>query len=690
MLATTLPLFFSILATATLATTVKVVKNDIIDVEPLPPTSGLYYQPINRMQFVEDVWHFIIEVDHGIIFEELQSLYTETNQLVVELKKQETLANCSNFKIINVQIDTFVYKRIRELVEKHNILDNSVKKVGDFEDHKKLNLNEDNDNDDDGSSLLVRRRRGILNFVGSVDKFLFGVMDSNDAHELHELAKSSNALDSQVKQLTDDIINLSNYVEHKRCVDEQRNDLCLYANAKIELIIQQLYEIDLLYEKLDRAVENVKYNRLNNIVMSADKLLSEMINVTSSVPKGLVWPVGLTRANVQLLMDNIVKVHVFITEHRKLLFIVEVPLVNQQEFDVYQIIPIPYCEKEKCAIILPDSKYLGISTDRRNYVRLPDDVAKSCNVVNDLSLCYKPGVVLESSQATLCDIKILLKSEDKIDFKQDCDVRVGKFDDEIFYPILDYNNWLYVLRHNTELTINCIGGGGNGGDGGGYIEPVTLAQGAGIIKARGDQTCKLITKKSKISIHELKNKLKTVIIAPLSTSFNLSYILSDIDKLELQALKVNNDLDHNNLKGLTDRLVDLRKRMENNTVFSGADVTDEAESPSFWDLFNIDLHLIKTVFVWIVMGFIVLVAYKVYNCCCPGSCTHIFKTLCSFRFRKYNDENKKTVVRIDRELQYINKHSNKTSSSSPLKKSTLYKDTNVDDDYEDDDFYKKI
>jgi hypothetical protein len=663
------------------------VKNNIIDVEPLPPTSGLYYQPINRMQFVEDVWHFIIEVDHGIIFEELQSLYTETNQLVVELKKQEALTNCSNFKIINVQIDTFVYKRIRELVEKHNVLDNSVKKVGDFEDHKKLNLNEEGD---DSTTSLVRRRRGILNFVGSVDKFLFGVMDSNDAHELHELAKSSNALDSQVKQLTDNIINLSSYVEHKQCVDEQRNDLCLYANAKIELIVQQLYEIDLLYEKLDRAVENVKYNRLNNIIMSADKLLSEMINVTSSVPKGLVWPVGLTRANVQLLMDNIVKVHVFITEHRKLLFIVEVPLVNQQEFDVYQIIPIPYCEKEKCAIILPDSKYLGISTDRRNYVRLPDDVAKSCNVVNDLSLCYKPGVVLESSQATLCDIKILLKSEDKIDFKQDCDVRVGKFDDEIFYPILDYNNWLYVLRQNTELTINCIGNG----DGGGYIDPVTLAQGAGIIKAKGDQTCKLITKKSKISIHELKNKLKAVIIAPLSTSFNLSYILSDIDKLELQALKVNNDLDHNNLKGLTDRLVDLRKRMENNTVFSGADVTDEAESPSFWDIFNIDLHLIKTVFVWIVMGFVVLVSYKVYNCCCPGSCTHIFKTLCSFRFRKHNssggnNNNKKTVVRIDRELQFINKHSNKTSS--PLKQSNLYKDTNVDDDDdEDDDFYKKI
>lgn len=92
------------------------------------------------------------------------------------------------------------------------------------------------------------------------------------------------------------------------------------------------------------------------------------------------------------------------------------------------------------------------------------------------------------------------------------------------------------------------------------------------------------------------------------------------------------------------------------------------------------------------MGFVVLVSYKVYNCCCPGSCTHIFKTLCSFRFRKHNssggNNNKKTVVRIDRELQFINKHSNKTSS--PLKQSNLYKDTNVDDDDEDDDFYKKI
>ena len=625
---------------------------DIIQVTPLPSTSGLYFQYINRMQFVQNIWHFVIEMDHGSVFYRLQSIYRQAQKLqkdLITLRQNATSAydECANIKYLKLEVEHLLNTAIPNLAHQHNLLDQKVPITPSNATLTKAKLDVK-----DGSDVGKRRfKRGVLDFVGHVDKYLFGVMDSNDAHELHMLANTTNSLNSQVKQLNDELIVLADYVEHEFHASRMRNadKQCRYLIENYNIICKQLDEVSILYNKLDIAVDAAKINNhLNSFVVSPERLLDEMKNVSGHLA-GLSWPVPLTEKSMHVLIDQMINVHVFITTERKLLFIVEVPLVSSEAFDVFHSIPLPYCDKlQKCAIMLPDSKYLGVSVDRRNYVRLDD----TCRMSDKVMLCFKPQIIYDVNQAKLCDIRIFMKNDKGIDYTRDCDVRVGRFESELFYATSDYNNWLYVLQNDIDLNIQCIPSP-TIPDGFG-IAPVTLRAGVGIIHGTGSDNCKLTTKKSRLTVHDLYNNLNSVVEMPIGLSFNFTIALRDIDKVFVDDMKINNDLEHTNLHELTGRLYDLRRRIDGNTKFTGDQIHDDDDNSIFAGIaswfsgIGVDFHYVKIVVVWIVMGLLSLAAVKIYQTCCRGAFSALFDNIACWRRRK-----DRTVVRHDdRDMYY--------------------------------------
>ncbi|ABY65853.1 fusion protein [Orgyia leucostigma nucleopolyhedrovirus] len=662
-LATMLLTLSTIVVTTTYAGAERLMNaDDIVNVQQLPHTSGFYYQPINKMHFVESLWTFVIEMDHGAIFLELDTLYKET-QHFVEFLNTQPVNNCSSKRVIQAEVNTFIVKQILALVQKHNDLDSKIPKAGEYDDHDNLMLQ-----DVQAQRATRRQKRGILNFVGSIDKFLFGVMDQNDANLLHKLAKSDNALNNQVKQLTDELISLSSYMEHSQCVEQHQNDACIYIDSKMNLLKAQIDEIDLLYTNLDRAVDNALVNKVNSLIMTPKRLLKELTSVTKYLPPKTAWPVSLELDNMHNLINNdIIKSHVFLTKDRKLLFILEMPLIGQQLYNVYQVVPIPFCVNSKCAVIVPDSKYLAVSSNRQSYARLEDDTTKVCKTAIGALLCFKPKIVHDASQATLCDIKILLDNNaaDADTVVKNCDVRVGHFDVQIFHPISYYNNWLYVLQKDTRVDFDCSADVS--------VPPVVLKTGVGILRGLNlNFTCKLVTSKMELTVVQMKSKPISISILPISTSFNLSATLTDLDTFELNTFKSNDDLDHKNLNGMTERLIDLRKRMENNTVYTGGDIADDETTESwfcwFVSFFGLSCRLAESIVATVVLIVVFLFVYKIYRCLCPGLCsglcsgfcTGLCTGLCSNLQMCRRATN--TVVRVNENLQYATE---KKSSKYP-------------------------
>lgn len=639
--------------------------DEVFETNPLPHTSGLYFQYIQNMQFVENTWHFVIEIDHASVFVRLKELYDHVKDLSLFVKNHEQFKNCSNALIIESEINNSILNRIIDLVNQHNELDNKIPQAGHFKKHDRYTLS--------------RNKRGLFNPIGSMYKYLFGMMDNNDAHLLHSLANSTNSLDNQVKQVTSNLITFERLVEKKFNEREREEKLCEYVATKMHLICSELSSLQVLYNKLNDAVDKVKSKILSSFIMNSEKLLSEMQNVTKNLPKGLWWPVDLNHENMHVLIDSLVNTHVFITNKRKLLFIIEVPLVNQQTYDLYQIVPIPFCNKQlKCAIILPDSKFLGVSADKRSFVRFEDTTDK-CRLSRNLILCYVPQIIRDSNQAELCDIRIFLRNDEDINFERDCDVRIGKFENEIFYPIAEYNKWLYVLGNDVEVNVQCLETPSSASVYSAVMaRSVILPAGTGIIKATGQYSCKLVTKRNKLSTFDENYTLYKSLEMPITTLFNLSAVLKDLDKIQLQTMKMNNDLEHGSLHKLTDRLVDLRRLMNNNTVYKGDDITDETENSWLSDFFSSmgsDFHIIKMVFVWIVLSLLALFVFKLYNTCCPGT----FSSLCRC-FRRQEDP---TVVCVDREMHFVKSSSTKRKNTQQQQQHLLTLQKKLDNDYDE-------
>ncbi|QEI03706.1 FP [Rachiplusia nu nucleopolyhedrovirus] len=637
--------------------------DDVFDVTPLPHTSGLYFQRIQEMQFVENTWHFVIEVDHASVFIRLKELYEQVKILSKFVKEHTDFKNCSNSAIVETEIDNAIVNRIVNLVNEHNELDSRVQHAGHFKKHDKYSLS--------------RSKRGLFNPVGSLYKYLFGMMDNDDAHLLHSLANSSNALDNQVKQVTNNLIEFETLVAKEFNKLEKEEQLCEYVATKMHIICSELNRLQTVYDKLNDGVDKVKTKVLSSFIMSSEKLLSEMQNVTKNLPKGLWWPVELEHENMHMLIDSLINTHVFITNKRTLLFIVEVPLVNQQMYDLYQIVPIPFCNKQsKCAIILPDSKYLGVSADKRSFVRFEETTDK-CRIAHNLMLCYVPQIIRDSNQAELCDIRIFLRNDKDINFERDCDVRVGKFESEIFYPIADYNKWLYVLENDVEVNVQCLETPSSAPVYSAYMaRSIILPAGTGIIKATGTYSCKLVTKRNKLSTFDQTYSLEKNLELPINTMFNLSAVLKDLDQIQLQTMKMNNDLEHSSLHKLTDRLVDLRRIMNNNTKFVGDDVIDETENSwvsNFFQSVGADFHVVKMVLVWVILSLIALAVFKVYSTCCPGTFSD------AFRCCQREDP---TVVCVDREMHYMKSNNRKKNNNAPHQQHLLALQTKLDN-YDD-------
>ncbi len=639
---------------------------DVFETTALPHTSGLYFERVQDMQFVENTWHFIVEIDHAAVFIRLKELYDDIQSLSQFIKTHTHFKNCSNAAIIETEVDISIINQIVDMVNQHNELDAKIQSAGRFEKHDKYSLS--------------RSKRGLFNPIGSLYKYLFGMMDNDDAHLLHTLANSTNALDNQVKQVTNNLIEFERLVEKEFDDREREEKLCEYVATKMHIICSEISRLQNLYDKLNDAVDKVKSKILSSFVIGSEKLLSEMQNVTKNLPKGLWWPVEPEHQNIHVL-HSLINTHVFITNKRKLLFIVEVPLVNQQMYDLYQIVPIPFCNKQsKCAIILPDSKYLGVSADKRSFVRFEDTTDK-CRLAKNLMLCYVPQIIRDSNQAELCDIRIFLRNYKDINFERDCDLRVGKFESEIFFPIAILNKWLYVLENDVEINVKCLESPSSSSLSSAYRpimdRSINLPAGTGIIRATGQYSCKLVTKRNELPTFDQTYSLQSNIERPINTMFNLSAVIKDLDLIELQSMKMNNDLKHSSLHKLTDRLVDLRRLMNNNTVYAGDDITDDTENSWLSDFFTsvgADFHVVKMVFVWVILSLMALIVFKLYTTCCPSTASSICNC-----FRREDP----TVVCVDREMHYMNPTFRGKSTTRQQQQHVLELQNKLDNNYDD-------
>ncbi|XP_067204288.1 uncharacterized protein [Linepithema humile] len=433
--------------------------------QPLTRLAGVYFENLGDLLIFRDHWKFISYVNLAPLEEKEKILkfYAEKIEILCYSRYHMYGNNitCSGLQ----ELERIKRRLITLKTERETIND----MVGRFDDEIRFN------------NRGARVKRGVFDFVGQISKILFGTLDSSDANYYNE---QIDLVYNNSKQLTE---------LYKKQISIMRSTINQFSLAfaenkhKFEEIDFNLYKLnDEIYKntgKLNALQLNTETN--SYLLECAELMLEYELDLTILTDaillarRGLLHPKILTprelfnnlkdshymtnnkRLPVTLdpsQLNNLIDasdLSIFYKNHR-LVYIFEIPLIEQNDFILYHMIPLPIKQNEEnvYAFINPLHSYIGLRTDKQLYTHLTDRDITKCKKINDAMICKQTDLLYQISTVHTCESE-LLKSARLENILKECDIRVMKIHNTVWYQLQSANSWLYTAPREETLHILC-------------------------------------------------------------------------------------------------------------------------------------------------------------------------------------------------------------------------------------------
>ncbi|KAL3269175.1 hypothetical protein HHI36_008260, partial [Cryptolaemus montrouzieri] len=216
-----------------------------------------------------------------------------------------------------------------------------------------------------------RKKRGIINGIGSIFKTLFGTLDQDDAeyygeaihkvettdqHIVSLLKEQVQIVDSTIRNFNSSITNVeknnqifeTNFnILYNLTKENSDNFFMLELKQLIEerfsLMTLVTSELNNEYTNLINAILFAKTNQLHPMVITPSQYLIELSKTLPNLPISTSYALPLKEENVLPLLSL---VHInFHFSNNKIIFVINTPIISQVKFDLYKLIPIPTVDK---------------------------------------------------------------------------------------------------------------------------------------------------------------------------------------------------------------------------------------------------------------------------------------------------------------------------------------------------------
>lgn len=242
----------------------------------------------------------------------------------------------------------------------------------------------------------VRHKRGLINIVGKTSKWLFGTLDSEDAERYDKavqtlsinqesLAKEVKLQTSLIKSL---ITNYNNTItilsKNQKLIESRLNyfetnvqktfdeiSAFLRTQNTLDQIILNCQNLITFLDNLEDAVMFASLNTVHNMVVSTTELLKIVDKLTKLYGKDHIIKFKNAFSYYQLA-----SLSVSFTAN-KIIFALQLPLLDSQEFDYFHLYPIPRSNYT----LIPPHPYLMLSSSSHQY----DD--EECRKIEDTYIC---------------------------------------------------------------------------------------------------------------------------------------------------------------------------------------------------------------------------------------------------------------------------------------------------------------
>jgi hypothetical protein len=240
----------------------------------------------------------------------------------------------------------------------------------------------------DSPKEKYRNKRGLINIVGRIANVLFEICDDVDAEYFYDKIKELEISKSRITRLIEtqnqimqsiisnvnssllemekvqvNLVDKYNYLVHKKQVEKIHIGILEFETAleeQVSLLNLILTQYALETENLVSIINMVIQGLVHSSILDVKTLKNQIKDVKTKLPAGEGIPVNLNDSGVSELLRLTTTNVVCIKD--LLIFNMEIPLVNNYEFILYKIIPLPVNVHNEfyVYIIVPSADYLAV------------------------------------------------------------------------------------------------------------------------------------------------------------------------------------------------------------------------------------------------------------------------------------------------------------------------------------------
>ena len=237
-----------------------------------------------------------------------------------------------------------------------------------------------------------RSKRGLLNVVGKVDKWLFGTLDSDDETRYNNyfesltknqeilnnnLYKEQSILSTVTQEYTKNLQKLNTnqiiIAEKINSIKHTQLDLsnALYMSLILDNIMLQLNTLNSIISNIENAISFAHVNKMHNSILNPNQLLTLIEQI-----KTIYGPNRIPKFKELINFYNYLSVQVII-KNNSILFSIHTPIVFPYYYTLYKLYPIPVANKT----ILLSNPYVLLT--KEDYWTTKEE----CPQLEDLFIC---------------------------------------------------------------------------------------------------------------------------------------------------------------------------------------------------------------------------------------------------------------------------------------------------------------
>ncbi|XP_060871073.1 uncharacterized protein LOC132945368 isoform X2 [Metopolophium dirhodum] len=316
----------------------------------------------------------------------------------------------------------------------------------------------------DSIGHIITKRNALTKLVTKAAKLIYGICNLECIQKFNfNIAKSqstsqSKLIKEQIKvvQLQNNIVshNIISSVPLTLMVNETTNSTreqqiknyltkhFIHVNL---LITKQIEETNTLLEVIQQA----KMGIIHPSLISPKELLEHVKDVKVSLPGGTDLPTDLDIQNIYELI-KLSDITIYYANDN-LVFIISLPLIYQNDFSLYNLIPVPVCTGNDCFYIKPSNKYLAISKTKEHYALYDELYYTHCKHARDFLLCPEGNPLHPRASRPACEVQLL---QDPIKVPTNCEIMHVQMGTSIFHKKRFKNEWIYVTNYDLVF-ITC-------------------------------------------------------------------------------------------------------------------------------------------------------------------------------------------------------------------------------------------